>query len=134
MKWYQSIYVKAGGIVAGLAVFGTLIGYVITAVNWWEQQKELPAKVLKLEQELDAIKKGDQTIYDYIESKSKSYAVGHRVKKVYDEEKGKWIKVKQYRDWEGVFHDVYIDLELSDFYGWDQYYYIDSETHEKIYV
>ena len=112
---------------------GTLFGYIIAGVNWWNKNQELPAKVEQLQQELDSLKSGDKALYNFVDKKSQSYAVGYRVKKVVDEQTGKTRKVRQYRDWKGYFNDIYIDHEATEFYGIDQYYYIDKDSHEKIY-
>ena len=133
-KWYKTIYAKITAGVALVGLLGIALNYVISGVNWWDEQNALPSRVSNIERELDSLKRGDKKIFDYLDSKNKSYAVGLRVKKIFDEDKGEWIKVKQYRDWSGKFHNIYIDLELSEYYGWEQYYYINPDTHEKIYV
>lgn len=130
MKWYQTIYAKIAGALALFALLGGLFSYIVFAVDWWKFESELPSRIESVEKDIDTL----QLIKDYIDSKSQSYAVGFRVVKYYDESTGTWKKKKQYRDWNGRFNDIYVDHELTDFYGWDQFYYIDPDTHEKIYV
>ena len=132
-KITQSVYVKIAGIVALLGVLGTLIGYIISGVNFWNSIEGLPGKVDALELRLDSLQRTDRSLHDYIAKKKSSYAVGYRVKKVFDEQTGKYRKVRQYRDWKGYFNDIYIDHEATEFYGIDQYYYIDKDSQLKIY-
>lgn len=138
-RWYQKFW---GKIVATLAVFSTLgiiLEGIIVGVNWYNHQQEMFKKVTTLETMMLDIINGDKQkddkivkLEDYVSSKNKSYAVGFRVFKDVDEETGKIIKTKKYRDWSGVWYNVHIDNSMSDYYGVDYYYYIDKDG-EKIY-
>jgi len=131
-KWYQKLWVKITAGLAVIAVLGGVANTIVNGVNWWNTHKEIPSKILMLEKEIDSLKKGDSFLYDFVGSKSESYAVGYRMKRIVDEN-GKIRWVKQYKDWKGNVNNIFLDRENSDYYGRDYYFYFDHDTDEKIY-
>jgi hypothetical protein len=139
-KWYQKLW---GKVLATIAIFGTLgviLEFIIIGVNWYNSQQETFDKVNNLEKTiLDIVnsdKDKDNKILDleeYVSNKDKSYAVGFRVFKHRDDDTGKLMKTKKYRDWSGKWNDVFYDKTMSINFGVDYYYYIDRQTSEKIY-
>jgi len=126
--WYQKAW---GKVVATVSILGILAGIfegVYLFTEMWHDYKELQEKV-KNEDYDNRIKK----LEIYVTEKRKSFAVGFRVFKEFDEETGKITYQKRYRDWEGIWHEIYYDLEASELYGVDYYYYIKRGTGEKIY-
>lgn len=122
-------YNKAAKIVAMLAFIVTAVEGVVLGVRFWDDWtalKQLFESEKKVNERLDAIEA-------FIFEKKSSYAVGFRVEKVFDQETGGVIKVQQYRDWLGRSHNVYLDLESTELFGIDHYYYINPKSHEKIY-
>ena len=38
-KWYQKYSVKAAAVVVAIGATITLVGYIVSAVNWWSDHK-----------------------------------------------------------------------------------------------
>ena len=139
-KWYQQTWAKYLGALAVITSLGTGVGYLGSASNWWNNQQNIPKQLEKLNKKIDSIISEDslkdikiEKMMRYIELKKRSFAVGFRIKKVTNEHTGKERWIKQYRDWKGHLNDIYIDFELTEFHGTDYYYYIDKDSHEKVY-
>jgi hypothetical protein len=132
-KWYQQTWAKIVGFVAATGVIGTLGTGVVNTVNHWNFYQTLPVRLDSIEVNIDNIENGDKKFYEFFDKKSSTFAVGFRVKKEKDEHTGKVVWVKQYRDWKGHLNNIFIDHEMSELYGTYQYYYIDRDTHEKVY-
>jgi len=59
---------------------------------------------------------------EFINKKKTSYAVGFRVLIDENEE-----HIPIYKDWEGVTHHIYKDIQATYSFGVDSYFYVDSE-------
>lgn len=130
-KWYHNVWAKYAMILAVIAGLSTGGSYLISGVNWWNSQQNIPKKVQEMEVRDSIILLKLDFVIEYIENKKKSFAVGFRVAKTVDEHTGEPRWVRQYRDWKGRWHPIYLDLELTELYGIEQYYYIDSDTQER---
>jgi hypothetical protein len=118
-------------IVGGLAVLGVLWGIfegVYIFAEYVHEYENLKEKV-----DSEAFDVRITKLEKYVLNKRKSFHVGFRVFKYFDEETGLTTRVKRYRDWNGVWHEIFRDLEASETYKVDYYYYIDKKTDEKIY-
>lgn len=126
-KWYQNYSVKVAAIVVAIGATGTLIGYIIKAVNWWGDHKASynNIELLLTQDSIKTLQIND--LVKYVDRKKKGgYAVGHRVKWTTDEITEKRRKVKQFRDWSGQAHNITLDRTLSEYYGREYYYYTDD--------
>ena len=132
-KWYQKVWFKITGAIVALGLLGTIGRATITVVNHWEFWESLPTRLDNLSDSVSCLYKGDAIFESYLDKKSQSFAVGFRVKKTTDEHTGKIRWVKQYRDWKGYLNDVYIDKELTEYYGIEYYFYYDKDTGEQKY-
>lgn len=132
-SWFNETWKKYVFAIAAIGLLSTGGSYLISGVNWWQGQNSLPQRVKDIEHNDSIIQKKLDFLINYVENKKKSFAVGYRVIKEIDEHKGTEIWKKQYRDFKGHWNPIFIDLELSDYYGFDTYYYIDQDTHEKVY-
>lgn len=136
-KWYKQTWAKVVAVVAGLSVLGTIGTGVVNTVNHWNFYKVLPDRLDKIESSIDSLYKGDlkefSIVNDFLNKKKETFAVGFRVKKTIDEHTGEPRWIKQYRDWKGNLNDIYLDYELTEYYGMEYYFYYDKDTHEKIY-
>lgn len=142
-KWYQKVWFKYSAalvVITGLSTGGS---YLLSWADWWNTQNSLPAKIKNVSKKADAILKADSIMEEtfnrrlliieaYIHNKKNSRAVGFRVKKDVNENTGEEYWRKQYRDWGGTWHNIHLDIDMSEVYGFDCYYYIDN-NHEKIY-
>lgn len=121
----------------GILTVGGVIWGVLTGIYWftekWHEYEVFKESEKQVLDRLDKIEANQKKLLNYVDKKSTSFAVGFRVFKMEDEETGKTTLVKRYRDWDGVWHEIFRDKELSDLYGVDYYYYIDKQTDEKIY-
>jgi len=143
-KWYKKVWAK---YLLGLAVIGALStggSFLVSGVNWWNTQNDLPADIKSIDDKMNSIMSSDSTMKEsfdmriltieaWINNKKTSRAVGFRMKLVVDEDTEIERWEKQYRDWSGMWHKVYLDPDLSELYGVDHYYYIDEETHRRVY-
>ena len=137
-KLLENVWAKYLFILALIAGLTTGLNYMGNAFHWWNTQNYLPTQVKNLNDKIDLVVKGDslkdvriQEMMNYIESKKQSFAVGFRVMKNIDEHTGEETWIKQYRDFKGKWNNIYLDLEMSEYFGVEQYYYIDQETQEK---
>ena len=94
-RWWKKI-------VGGLAVLGVIWGVfegVYFFTKYWHEYQVLKENVIgeDYEQRISELE-------TYVVNKQKSFHVGFRVFKVYDEETGLTNKVKRYRDWNGIWH------------------------------
>lgn len=122
--------------VAVFAVLGALWG-ILEGVYWftekWHEWEVLKDNEVHMVERIDRLEENQKNILQYVENKRKSFAVGFRVFKEVDEITGEVTFAKRYRDWKGVWHEIFQDLEASRYYGVDYYYYIDKNSDEKIY-
>jgi hypothetical protein len=139
-KWYKTWWKSLTGVLAivGL-IWGVFEGvYMFTA--WHHQFEHDRYEISILKKKVNTIIENDllkdekiKKFSNYIVSKRKSYAVGFRVFNDKDEDTGIVTQKKMYRDWEGIWNEVYIDNKYSRDFGVDYYYYIDKKTGEKTY-
>ena len=123
-RWWKKIV----GILTILGiVWGVLEGVYFFTKYWHEYQ------VLKENVQSEDYEERISDLETYVINKKKSFAVGFRVFKEVDELTGKTTFKKKYRNWGGVWNDVFYDAETSDIYGVDYYFYYDIRTGEKIY-
>jgi hypothetical protein len=136
-KWYQQTWIKITGFVAGVSVVGTLGTGLVNTVNHWNFYQALPDRLDEIENSIDSLYKGDLKEFSLLDSfiarKKETFAVGFRVKKSIDEHSGEPRFIKQYRDWKGRLNNVYLDYELTEFYGMEYYFYYDKDTGDKKY-
>jgi hypothetical protein len=132
-KWYQQTWAKITGAIVVMGTLGTIGTGVVNTVNHWNFYQALPARLDSIENHVKTLEEGDKEFENFFDKKGNSFAVGFRVDKTKDEHTNEIMWVKKYRDWKGRLNNIYIDHELTDFYGVDQYYYIDKDTHEKVY-
>ena len=131
--WYKKVWAKYLLIVSIVAGLGTAGTFLVKAVNLYNTYKEVPILINDIQTKDSIINKKLDYVVSYVENKKRSFAVGYRVKKEIDEQTGEEVWTKQYRDFKGRWNDIFIDLEMSNYWGYDVYYYIDKDTHEKIY-
>lgn len=124
--WYQKLWGKVTASIAILgAVWGILEGVYYFTEQWHDFQL-LKKEVKDMKEKEQWVLESLQTVLESREEWSKSYAVGFRVYQETDKKTGNVTWIKRYRDWEGVWHDVFHDAEASRIYGVDYYYYIDE--------
>ena len=127
-KWWKvaiSVITTAG------IVFGVL-EVVFWFSKWYDEEVAYRNSLEKMIEDNKSIKQDLKKATDYISKKKSSFAVGYRVFRELDEETGKIVKTKMYRDWSGSWHEVHFDSEMSEFYGVDHYFYID-DYGDKVY-
>ena len=129
IKWWKPT-AKYMGILT--VVFSILSGTYLFTERLYEY-KELKEIVESIDVINGIQGKSIKNIEKYVLSKKKSFAVGFRVFNDTDIETGVVTKRKMYRDWNGVWNEVYLDVEYTSQIGIDYYFYIDKRTGDKVY-
>lgn len=139
-KWYKVWWKVLVSFIGAVGIVWGVLEGVNAVTKWWHKEELKEQKIEELEQTLlkvinDDIEKDKRidSLDDYVTTKKKSYAVGFRVFKETDKETGIVSFKKMYRDWQGIWHEVYLDREYSDIYGIDYYYYINKNDGRKTY-
>jgi hypothetical protein len=128
IKWYKKAWAKYLAALLVISALSTGFTYLAKAVNWWNDHKQSynDIKTLQINDSINTLKINN--LVQYVEKKKEGgYAVGKRVKWITDEITGKRRKVKQFRDWGGIAHNITKDKELSYYYGRDYYFYTDED-------
>ena len=139
-KWYQKLWGKVLGAIGVITTCLMIIKAVYSVFEWYHEKEHALNKINEIETTLINVinennKKNEKIskLEEYIDTKEKSYAVGFRVFREKNEETSDFIKRKMYRDWDGNWHEVHYDFELSTKFGVGYYYYIDKENGKKVY-
>lgn len=129
-----------GASALGGAVWGILeVIFMFTA--WHAEYEDRGIRLEQLQDRIYQLENGDAEIAAELDNilyhesnKGNTFQVGKRTEIIEDVETGIKVKVKKYRDWDGILHEVHKDNEMSMTYGIDYYFYIDKQTGNKIYV
>lgn len=139
-KWYQKLWGKVLGAVGVFTTCLIIIKAIFSVFEWYYEKEQALSKIDEIEKTMinminDENKKNEKIyrLEQYIDTKEQSYAVGFRVFKEKNEASEGYTKRKMYRDWDGEWHEVHYDFQLSTQYGIGYYYYIDKINGDKVY-
>ncbi len=142
-SWWRTWYGMLGSIVATALFFWSIFEGAYMFSDWMHTNEHSKSSIVEKLNKHDSLlvviinsdlDKDDKIskLEEYRNYKKQSYAVGFRMVKITDEATGKVRWVKQYRDFDGIWRDVFLDDECSEYIGMDCYFYY-GEDGERVY-